>query len=108
MFIRHKTRLAVVRELKEKARLELLGKPALLTQIPFLLRGFENGLVHVILTCLPLSVFPFLSLILSPSLIPDEDVPDCPEAELYSEASSVMSGSRAGSKYSHSNSRISS
>uniref|UniRef100_A0A673WLU6 Elongator complex protein 1 n=1 Tax=Salmo trutta TaxID=8032 RepID=A0A673WLU6_SALTR len=38
----------------------------------------------------------------------DEDVPDCPEAELYSEASSVMSGSRAGSKYSHSNSRISS
>uniref|UniRef100_A0A673WPJ1 Elongator complex protein 1 n=1 Tax=Salmo trutta TaxID=8032 RepID=A0A673WPJ1_SALTR len=62
MFIRHKTRLAVVRELKEKARLELL----------------------------------------------DEDVPDCPEAELYSEASSVMSGSRAGSKYSHSNSRISS
>uniref|UniRef100_A0A8C7IL55 Elongator complex protein 1 n=1 Tax=Oncorhynchus kisutch TaxID=8019 RepID=A0A8C7IL55_ONCKI len=62
MFIRHKTRLAMVRELKEKARLELL----------------------------------------------DEDVPDCPEAELYSEASSVMSGSRAGSKYSHSNSRISS
>uniref|UniRef100_A0A8C7IRK2 Elongator complex protein 1 n=1 Tax=Oncorhynchus kisutch TaxID=8019 RepID=A0A8C7IRK2_ONCKI len=59
MFIRHKTRLAMVRELKEK-----------------------NGLVH--------------------------DVPDCPEAELYSEASSVMSGSRAGSKYSHSNSRISS
>uniref|UniRef100_A0A6Q2XQB8 Elongator complex protein 1 n=1 Tax=Esox lucius TaxID=8010 RepID=A0A6Q2XQB8_ESOLU len=62
MFIRHKTRLAVVRELKEKARLELL----------------------------------------------DEDVPDCPEAELYSEASSVMTGSHAGSKYSHSNSRISS
>ncbi|CAB1325495.1 unnamed protein product [Coregonus sp. 'balchen'] len=62
MFTRHKTRLAVVRELKEKARLELL----------------------------------------------DEDVPDCPEAELYSEASSVMTGSHAGSKYSHSNSRISS
>uniref|UniRef100_A0A8C7UBP6 Elongator complex protein 1 n=1 Tax=Oncorhynchus mykiss TaxID=8022 RepID=A0A8C7UBP6_ONCMY len=37
-----------------------------------------------------------------------EDVPDCPEAELYSEASSVMTGSHAGSKYSHSNSRISS
>ncbi|KAJ8015545.1 hypothetical protein DPEC_G00027240 [Dallia pectoralis] len=62
MFNRHKTRLAVVRELKEKARLDLL----------------------------------------------DEDVPDCPEAELYSEASSVMTGSHAGSKYSHSNSRISS
>uniref|UniRef100_A0A8C7HFW4 Elongator complex protein 1 n=1 Tax=Oncorhynchus kisutch TaxID=8019 RepID=A0A8C7HFW4_ONCKI len=62
MFTRHKTRLSVVRELKEKARLELL----------------------------------------------DEDVPDCPEAELYSEASSVMTGSHAGSKYSHSNSRISS
>ncbi|KAL0974256.1 hypothetical protein UPYG_G00217790 [Umbra pygmaea] len=62
MFIRHKTRLAVVRELKEKARLQLL----------------------------------------------DEDVPDCPEAELYSEASSAMTGSHAGSKYSHSNSRISS
>uniref|UniRef100_A0A665V887 Elongator complex protein 1 n=1 Tax=Echeneis naucrates TaxID=173247 RepID=A0A665V887_ECHNA len=34
----------------------------------------------------------------------DEDGPDCPDAELYSEASSVMTGS----KYSHSNSRISS
>ncbi|KAF7658016.1 hypothetical protein LDENG_00019130 [Lucifuga dentata] len=57
-FTRHKTRLAVVREQKEKARLDML----------------------------------------------DEDGPDCPDAELYSEASSVMSGS----KYSHSNSRISS
>lgn len=56
-FTRHRTRLAVVREQKEKARLDLL----------------------------------------------DEDGPDCPEAELYSEASSV-----SGSKYSHSNSRISS
>ncbi|XP_047441498.1 elongator complex protein 1 [Mugil cephalus] len=57
-FSRHRTRLAVVRELKEKARLDML----------------------------------------------DEDGPDCPDAELYSEASSVMTGS----KYSQSNSRISS
>uniref|UniRef100_A0A8C9YDU8 Elongator complex protein 1 n=1 Tax=Sander lucioperca TaxID=283035 RepID=A0A8C9YDU8_SANLU len=57
-FTRHRTRLAVVREQKEKARLDML----------------------------------------------DDDGPDCPDAELYSEASSVMSGS----KYSHSNSRISS
>ncbi|XP_074530734.1 elongator complex protein 1 [Halichoeres trimaculatus] len=57
-FTRHRTRLAVVREQKEKARLDML----------------------------------------------DEDGPDCPEAELYSEASSVLTGS----KYSHSNSRISS
>lgn len=34
----------------------------------------------------------------------DEDGPDCADAELYSEASSAASGS----KYSHSNSRISS
>lgn len=57
-FTRHRTRLAVVREQKEKARLDML----------------------------------------------DEDGPDCPDAELYSEASSVMTGS----KYSQSNSRISS
>ncbi|XP_024116076.1 elongator complex protein 1 isoform X1 [Oryzias melastigma] len=57
-FTRHRSRLAVVRELKEKARLDML----------------------------------------------DEDGPDCPEAELYSEASSVMTAS----KYSQSNSRISS
>ncbi|XP_008325394.1 elongator complex protein 1 [Cynoglossus semilaevis] len=57
-FTRHRTRLAVVREQKEKARLDML----------------------------------------------DEDGPDLPDAELYSEASSVMTGS----KYSHSNSRISS
>uniref|UniRef100_A0A3P9L654 Elongator complex protein 1 n=1 Tax=Oryzias latipes TaxID=8090 RepID=A0A3P9L654_ORYLA len=57
-FVRHRSRLAVVREQKEKARLEML----------------------------------------------DEDGPDCPEAELYSEASSVMTAS----KYSQSNSRISS
>ncbi|XP_067456105.1 elongator complex protein 1 isoform X2 [Thunnus thynnus] len=57
-FTRHRTRLAVVREQKEKARLNML----------------------------------------------DEDGPDCPDAELYSEASSVMTGS----KYSQSNSRISS
>uniref|UniRef100_A0A4W4HCC7 Elongator complex protein 1 n=1 Tax=Electrophorus electricus TaxID=8005 RepID=A0A4W4HCC7_ELEEL len=41
-------------------------------------------------------------------LLIDEDGPDCGEAELYSEASSVLTGSRFGSKYSHSNSRISS
>ncbi|KAI1888284.1 hypothetical protein AGOR_G00183440 [Albula goreensis] len=61
LFVRHKTRLSVVRELKEKARLELL----------------------------------------------DEDAPDCPDAELFSEASSVMTGTNASSKYTHSNSRIS-
>lgn len=61
LFTRHKNRLAVVREQKEKARLELL----------------------------------------------DEDGPDCADAELYSEASSVLTGSRVGSKYSQSNSRIS-
>lgn len=38
------------------------------------------------------------------SASPDEDGPDCADAELYSEASSVMTNS----KYSHSNSRISS
>uniref|UniRef100_A0A673IG29 Elongator complex protein 1 n=1 Tax=Sinocyclocheilus rhinocerous TaxID=307959 RepID=A0A673IG29_9TELE len=62
LFIRHKNRLAVVRELKAKARLELF----------------------------------------------DEDGPDCADAELYSEASSVLTGSHLGSKYSRSNSRISS
>ncbi|XP_047675871.1 elongator complex protein 1 [Tachysurus fulvidraco] len=62
LFTRHKNRLAVVREQKEKARLELV----------------------------------------------DEDGLDCADAELYSEASSVLTGSRFGSKYSHSNSRISS
>ncbi|KAJ8262094.1 hypothetical protein GJAV_G00162110 [Gymnothorax javanicus] len=62
LFVRHKTRLAVVREMKEKARLELL----------------------------------------------DEDIADCPEAELFSESSSVMTGTNASSKYTHSNSRISS
>ncbi|KAJ8268913.1 hypothetical protein COCON_G00115200 [Conger conger] len=61
LFVRHRTRLAVVRELKEKARLELL----------------------------------------------DEDAPDCPDAELFSESSSVT-GTNASSKYTHSNSRISS
>uniref|UniRef100_A0A8C1L8B9 Elongator complex protein 1 n=1 Tax=Cyprinus carpio TaxID=7962 RepID=A0A8C1L8B9_CYPCA len=54
LFIRHKNRLAVVRELKAKSRLELF------------------------------------------------------DAELYSEASSVLTGSHLGSKYSRSNSRISS
>ncbi|XP_067313213.1 elongator complex protein 1 [Pseudorasbora parva] len=62
LFIRHKNRLAVVRELKAKARLDLF----------------------------------------------DEDGADCADAELYSEASSVLTGSHLGSKYSRSNSRISS
>ncbi|KAK3526535.1 hypothetical protein QTP70_030761 [Hemibagrus guttatus] len=62
LFTRHKNRLALVREQKEKARLEFV----------------------------------------------DEDGVDCADADLYSEASSVMTGSRLGSKYSHSNSRISS
>uniref|UniRef100_A0A673HGB2 Elongator complex protein 1 n=1 Tax=Sinocyclocheilus rhinocerous TaxID=307959 RepID=A0A673HGB2_9TELE len=62
LFIRHKNRLTVVRELKAKARLELF----------------------------------------------DEDGPDCADAELYSEASSVMTGSHLGSKYSRSNSGVSS
>ncbi|TSK45876.1 Elongator complex protein 1 [Bagarius yarrelli] len=62
LFTRHKNRLAVVREQKEKARLEF----------------------------------------------GDEDGPDCADAELYSEASSIMTGSRLGSRYSHSNSRVSS
>ncbi|XP_037531563.1 elongator complex protein 1 [Nematolebias whitei] len=57
-FTRHRNRLAVVREQKEKARLDML----------------------------------------------DEDGPDCPDVELYSEASSAMTAS----KYSQSNSRISS
>ncbi|XP_064414336.1 elongator complex protein 1 isoform X2 [Latimeria chalumnae] len=61
-FLRHKTRLAVVRELKEKVQQELL----------------------------------------------DEEAPDGPEADLFSEASSVVTGSAVSStKYSHSNSRIS-
>lgn len=44
----------------------------------------------------------------SPVLCPDEDAPDCPDAELFSESSSVMTGTNASSKYTHSNSRISS
>ncbi|XP_028315057.1 elongator complex protein 1 isoform X2 [Gouania willdenowi] len=57
-FCRHTTRLTVVREQKEKARLDML----------------------------------------------DEDGPDCADVDLYSEASSAMSGS----KYSQANSRVSS
>ncbi len=48
-------------------------------------------------------------LLLTESLgVSDEDGPDCADAELYSEASSVLTGSHLGSKYSRSNSRISS
>lgn len=61
IFLRHKNRLAVVRELKEKARQELL----------------------------------------------DDEMPDCPDSDLFSEASSVMTASNMSSKYSHSNSKIS-
>ncbi|XP_041042916.1 elongator complex protein 1 isoform X2 [Carcharodon carcharias] len=61
LFIRHKSRLAVVREIKEKE-----------------LEGFL-----------------------------DEEVADGPDSDLYSEASSLRSASGMGSKYSHSNSRIS-
>lgn len=52
-----------------------------------------------------ISSSPPASLFLSTA---DEDGPDCADTELYSEASSIMTGSRLGSKYSHSNSRISS
>ncbi|NXY46754.1 ELP1 protein, partial [Ceuthmochares aereus] len=60
-FVRHKSRLQVVRELKEKA--------------------FES--------------------------IQDCEVPHCPELDLFSETSSVVTASEMNSKYSHSNSRIS-
>ncbi|NXD93902.1 ELP1 protein, partial [Chaetorhynchus papuensis] len=60
-FLRHKSRLQVVRELKEKA--------------------CEN--------------------------LQDCEVPNCPELELFSETSSVVTASDMNSKYSHSNSRIS-
>ncbi|NXY33056.1 ELP1 protein, partial [Pomatorhinus ruficollis] len=60
-FLRHKSRLQVVRELKEKA--------------------CENP--------------------------QDYEVPNCPELELFSETSSVVTASDMSSKYSHSNSRIS-
>ncbi|XP_053559202.1 elongator complex protein 1 [Bombina bombina] len=61
-FTRHRQRLAVVRELKEKAR---------------------QGLI-------------------------DEDAPEGPESDLFSETSSIMTASDTSGKYSHSNSRISS
>ncbi|XP_030823995.1 elongator complex protein 1 [Camarhynchus parvulus] len=60
-FLRHKSRLQVVRELKEKA--------------------CEN--------------------------LQDYEVPNCPELELFSETSSVVTASDMNSKYTHSNSRIS-
>ncbi|XP_051785859.1 elongator complex protein 1 [Erpetoichthys calabaricus] len=61
MFVKYKERLVVVRELKEKERLNLL----------------------------------------------DDEMPDCPDSDLFSEASSMMTTSNMGSKYSQSNSRIS-
>ncbi|NXY14657.1 ELP1 protein, partial [Atrichornis clamosus] len=60
-FLRHRSRLRVVRELKEKA--------------------CEN--------------------------LQDYEVPNCPELELFSETSSIVTASDTTSKYSHSNSRIS-
>ncbi|XP_068032591.1 elongator complex protein 1 [Anomalospiza imberbis] len=60
-FLHHKSRLQVVRELKEKA--------------------CEN--------------------------LQDYEVPNCPELELFSETSSVVTASDVNSKYTHSNSRIS-
>ncbi|XP_053787286.1 elongator complex protein 1 isoform X2 [Vidua chalybeata] len=60
-FLHHKSRLQVVRELKEKA--------------------CEN--------------------------LQDYEVPNCPELELFSETSSVVTASDMNSKYTHSNSRIS-
>ncbi|NWT72124.1 ELP1 protein, partial [Prunella himalayana] len=60
-FLRHKSRLQVVRELKEKA-------------------------------C---------------ETMQDHEVPNCPELELFSETSSVVTASDMNSKYTHSNSRIS-
>ncbi|XP_053318021.1 elongator complex protein 1 [Spea bombifrons] len=62
LFTRHKHRLAVVRDLKEKARQGLL----------------------------------------------DQEVTEGPDADLFSETSSIMTTSNMSSKYSHSNSRISS
>ncbi|XP_029459838.1 elongator complex protein 1 isoform X2 [Rhinatrema bivittatum] len=62
MFVRHKKRLTIVRELKERAR-----------------QGFE-----------------------------DEEAPEGPESDLFSETSSVVTASDMSGKYSHSNSRISS
>ncbi|CAB1337316.1 unnamed protein product, partial [Coregonus sp. 'balchen'] len=112
MLIRHKTRLAVVWEVKEKDRLELLGKPALLTEeyrFCNSLRGFENWLVHVILTCLPLSVSPFLSLVLTLPLSFQMRMSQTVRRQSsIQRASSVMTGSHAVSKYSHSNSSRSS
>ncbi|NWV00667.1 ELP1 protein, partial [Upupa epops] len=61
LFIHHKSRLQVVRELKEKA-------------------------------CESLH---------------DHEIPNCPELDLFSETSSVVTASDMNSKYSHSNSRIS-
>ncbi|NXG73414.1 ELP1 protein, partial [Baryphthengus martii] len=60
-FLRHKSRLQVVRELKEKA--------------------YES--------------------------LQDYEMPNCPELDLFSEISSVVTASDMNSKYSHSNSRIS-
>ncbi|NXS51860.1 ELP1 protein, partial [Brachypteracias leptosomus] len=60
-FLRHKSRLQVVRELKEKASESLQ----------------------------------------------DYEMPNCPESDLFSETSSVVTASDMNSKYSHSNSRIS-
>ncbi|KAJ6653507.1 hypothetical protein lerEdw1_009179 [Lerista edwardsae] len=42
-----------------------------------------------------------------PSLLEDLGTPDCPESDLFSDASSVVTANDTSSKYTHSNSRIS-
>ncbi|XP_035746671.1 elongator complex protein 1 isoform X2 [Egretta garzetta] len=42
-----------------------------------------------------------------PAILEDYEMPNCPELDLFSETSSVMTASDMNSKYSHSNSRIS-
>ncbi|KAJ7423147.1 putative elongator complex protein 1 [Willisornis vidua] len=44
---------------------------------------------------------------LKPAILEDYEMPNCPELELFSETSSVVTSSDMNSKYSHSNSRIS-
>ncbi|KAG2466728.1 ELP1 protein, partial [Polypterus senegalus] len=44
---------------------------------------------------------------LKPAVREDDEMPDCPDSDLFSEASSMMTTSNMGSKYSQSNSRIS-
>lgn len=112
LFTRHKNRLAVVREQKEKARLEFAGKHTVnFVAVKFLalLYTFRWNTHTTDLERFCAFFFFFFAYFFTVFLsAADEDGPDCADAELYSEASSVLTGSRLGSKYSHSNSRISS